>query len=76
MTRPEAASGSASAGAAYRTMWRWHFYVGLFVLPFVLSLSVSGSIYLFKPQVDRWKDGAYRNLGTAGVRGRRRVASA
>ena len=24
--------------ATYRTIWRWHFYAGLFVLPFVLLL--------------------------------------
>ena len=48
--------------ATYRTIWRWHFYAGLFVLPFVLLLSVSGSIYLFKPQIDRWEERDYRGL--------------
>jgi uncharacterized iron-regulated membrane protein len=51
----------------YGTAWRWHFYAGLFVLPFVLLLSVSGSIYLFKPQIDRWEERAYRDLGTQGA---------
>ncbi len=50
--------------AVYRTIWRWHFYAGLFVLPFILLLSVTGSIYLFKPQIDRWEERAYRDLGT------------
>ena len=50
--------------AFYRTIWRWHFYAGLFVLPFVLLLSVTGSIYLFKPQIDRWEERAWRGLGT------------
>lgn len=36
----------------YRTVWRWHFYAGLFVIPFMLILSVTGIIYLFKPQLD------------------------
>jgi uncharacterized iron-regulated membrane protein len=36
----------------YRTVWRWHFYAGLFVVPFLLMLSITGSIYLFKPQLD------------------------
>ena len=31
--------------ATYRTIWRWHFYAGLFVLPFILLLSLSGSIF-------------------------------
>jgi uncharacterized iron-regulated membrane protein len=51
----------------YRTIWRWHFYAGLFVLPFILSLSVTGSIYLFKPQIDRWEERAFRDLGTQGA---------
>jgi uncharacterized iron-regulated membrane protein len=53
--------------ALYRTIWRWHFYAGLFVLPFVLILSVTGSIYLFKPQIDRWEERAWRGLGTEGA---------
>ncbi|HEX8308078.1 MAG TPA: PepSY domain-containing protein [Allosphingosinicella sp.] len=55
------------ASAAYRTIWRWHFYAGLFVLPFILILSVTGSIYLFKPQIDRWEERNYRSLATQGT---------
>jgi uncharacterized iron-regulated membrane protein len=36
----------------YRTVWRWHFYAGLFVIPFILMLATTGIIYLFKPQLD------------------------
>lgn len=36
----------------YRAFWRWHFYAGLFVIPFMLILAITGSIYLFKPQLD------------------------
>jgi uncharacterized iron-regulated membrane protein len=36
----------------YRTVWRWHFYAGLFVIPFMLMLATTGIIYLFKPQLD------------------------
>ena len=64
MTRSESASDRPASGPLYATLWRWHFYAGLFVLPFVLILSISGSIYLFKPQIDRWEERAYRNLGT------------
>lgn len=38
----------------YYTVWRWHFYAGLFVIPFMLILSATGIIYLFKPQLDAW----------------------
>ena len=52
----------------YRTIWRWHFYAGLLVIPFILILSVTGAAYLFKPQLDRWEERAWRNLPTqAGV---------
>src|SRR5689334_2498914 len=50
-----------SAGALYRTLWRWHFYAGLFVIPFVLVLALSGSIFLFKPQVERWEERAFQH---------------
>ncbi|MEM9906121.1 MAG: PepSY domain-containing protein, partial [Cyanobacteria bacterium P01_D01_bin.44] len=43
----------------YRTVWRWHFYAGLFVIPFMLMLGTTGIIYLFKPQLDA---AMYHNL--------------
>lgn len=64
---PLAAVRQAAAGRLYSAIWRWHFYAGLFVLPFILLLSVSGSIYLFKPQIDRWEESAWRNLGSEGA---------
>lgn len=33
-------------------IWRWHFYAGLFAVPFMVMLSITGIIYLFKPQLD------------------------
>lgn len=42
--------------ALYRTVWRWHFYAGLFVMPMVLLLALSGAAFLFKPQIDRWEE--------------------
>jgi uncharacterized iron-regulated membrane protein len=46
--------------AFYRMIWRWHFYAGLFVMPFILILSVTGAIYLFKPQVERWEERSFQ----------------
>ncbi len=46
----------------YRAVWRWHFYAGLFCIPFVTVLATSGSIYLFKPQIEAWIDRHYDNL--------------
>ncbi len=36
----------------YRAVWRWHFYAGLLCIPFVVFLSITGAIYLFKPQIE------------------------
>ena len=36
----------------YRIVWRWHFYAGLFVMPFLVMLAVTGSIYLFNDEIN------------------------
>ena len=36
----------------FRTIWRWHFYAGLLVIPILVVLCISGIVYLFKPQID------------------------
>ena len=53
-------SQARTSGSAYATLWRWHFYAGLFVLPFVMVLALSGSIYLFKIEVEAWEEAAFR----------------
>ena len=45
----------------YRAVWRWHFYAGVFCIPFVLWLACTGAIYLFKPQIERWLDRPVRS---------------
>ncbi|MCJ2089910.1 PepSY domain-containing protein [Methylobacterium sp. E-005] len=42
----------ASREAVYRAVWRWHFYAGLLCLPFLITLSVTGSLYLFKDEIN------------------------
>lgn len=56
------ATRSRADNALYRTLWRWHFYAGLFVIPFILLLSVTGAIYLFKPQIEAWEESSWRNF--------------
>jgi uncharacterized iron-regulated membrane protein len=56
----------ATEPATYRMIWRWHFYAGLLVIPFILILSLTGAAYLFKPQIDRWEERHWQNLSTAG----------
>lgn len=60
-------SSAAVRAAFYRIIWRWHFYAGILVLPFILILAVTGSIYLFKPQIDRREETRFRDLPTAGA---------
>ncbi|PRY09489.1 PepSY domain-containing protein [Paraburkholderia sp. BL25I1N1] len=36
----------------YRTLWRWHFYAGLFVMPFLVVLAITGTLYCFQPQIE------------------------
>lgn len=40
-----------AAGSLYRTFWRWHFFAGLFVVPVLAILCLSGLVWLFKPQI-------------------------
>lgn len=50
----------------YNAVWRWHFYAGLFCMPFVLWLSLTGTIYLWRPQLESWLDRPYDRLPVAG----------
>ena len=36
-------------------LWKWHFIAGVISLPFILLLAITGTVYLFKPQVDNAK---------------------
>ncbi|MDQ7980652.1 PepSY domain-containing protein [Paraburkholderia sp. SARCC-3016] len=49
--RPAPAGASASS-RSYRTLWRWHFYAGLFVMPFLVVLAITGTLYCFQPQIE------------------------
>lgn len=36
----------------YKAIWRWHFYAGIFFAPLIIFLSITGAVYLFKPQIE------------------------
>ena len=61
------------ASITYRALWRWHFHAGMFCIPFVLVLALTGSIYLFKPQIDALAD---RNVDALQITGKRATADA
>ena len=44
--------GDASISDAYRAVWRWHFYAGVFVMPVLMLLALTGGLYLFKDEID------------------------
>jgi uncharacterized iron-regulated membrane protein len=43
---------SAKQSGLYRAVWRWHFYAGLFAIPVIVMLCLTGTVYLFKPQIE------------------------
>ncbi len=45
-------STQAMPAPGYRTLWRWHFYAGLFVMPFLIVLALTGTLYCFQPQIE------------------------
>ncbi len=44
---------------AWRAVWRWHFYAGLLVLPFLMLMALTGALYLFADEID---GAVYRDL--------------
>ncbi len=38
----------------YRMVWRWHFFAGLIVLPVLAWMAVTGSLYLYKTEIEAW----------------------
>ncbi len=50
----------------YNAVWRWHFYAGLFCIPFVIWLAVTGTIYTWRPQIEAWLDRPYTHLALNG----------
>lgn len=43
----------APTTSLYRIVWRWHFYAGVLVAPFLMVVAITGAIYVFKDELDR-----------------------
>ena len=43
---------ASRAKSIYFMTWRWHFYAGLFVIPFMLMLSLTGLVMLFDDEIE------------------------
>ena len=53
MSRIESQSAAqARSKTLYFLTWRWHFYAGLFVIPFMLMLSVTGLVMLLDDELE------------------------
>jgi uncharacterized iron-regulated membrane protein len=37
-------------------LWRWHFFAGIIICPFLILISITGSIYLFKAELEHWEE--------------------
>ncbi|MFD0669909.1 PepSY-associated TM helix domain-containing protein [Cohnella sp. GCM10027633] len=53
--------------AVFQAVWRWHFYAGIIFAPFLIILAVSGSMYLFKPQIEGY---LYKDMLTVSEAGK------
>lgn len=47
-------NGNKDNSSLYRAVWRWHFYAGLFVLPFLIMMSITGAAYIYRDEIDDW----------------------
>ncbi|MFE9085387.1 PepSY-associated TM helix domain-containing protein [Brevundimonas sp. NPDC003935] len=61
-TAPDAMSG------AYRAVWRWHFYAGVLVMPFLMLLALTGGLYLFKDEIDQFANRRMIQIAPAAAR--------
>lgn len=43
---------TSSTKKAYKTIWRWHLYAGVLFAPLLVLLAVTGSVYLFKAEIE------------------------
>lgn len=49
-TSLEALAGSTNK--FYLAAWRWHFYAGVYVVPFLFVLALTGLVMLYQPQIE------------------------
>ena len=72
-----AAEPAALSQRLYRAIWRWHFFAGLIAVPFMISLAITGGLYLFNDEIDASLDGtaAATRLGEAGYGQKTRVSA-
>lgn len=50
---PSTGGAAQRAALLHRAVWRWHFFAGLVILPFLAWLAITGGLYLYKPEIER-----------------------
>lgn len=55
-------------------LWRWHLIAGLVVCPFAILLSITGAIYLFKPQIENFEEASINALAPVMEQGTQAIA--
>lgn len=51
-TTDASAAPALTASSLYRAVWRWHFYAGLLVLPFLAWLAITGALFVYHDAID------------------------
>jgi uncharacterized iron-regulated membrane protein len=57
--------GQGAASRRWRSIWRLHFYAGLFAMPFVLLMAVSGLVILYTQPIQNFTEGDLRSVTAA-----------
>ena len=59
----ESDGGTAdAAGRQWRSMWRVHFYSGMFALPFILLMAITGLVILYTEPIQQLTEGDVRSV--------------
>lgn len=51
-TKTAAAPDKQKGNAFHKTVWRWHLYAGILFAPLLVLLAITGSVYLFKAEIE------------------------
>lgn len=55
LVEPDASPAPSLRPNLFRVIWRWHFYAGILVAPVLITMAVTGGIYLFGAELhDVW----------------------
>jgi len=52
MTHTQSDKRTTSGSPQYRATWRWHFFAGIFVMPFLLVLAITGLVMVYFTSVE------------------------